>query len=389
MYPPPGPELSQATVAQLDDQFFTSDPFAYIRVRILRLLSDDPPITAGPRAREFARLLGPSSAIYEQCDPRTSTLQIAVDAFALRHQVAESLLRFLHVVLHHQAGQSHWVNLVDTPTKMQDVLSENRAALDDQDDDGVGLLREALVPSRSAVSPPAAAPPLTIGAQPTRASEASVTSDEVARAFSVFVRWINYAIQLSTQRAPDLTAAHNKFKHGMGLRPQDDVLSVLMVTPPNPDGTVPLSAVKGDRALRLFDGVTTEFLSRASRRHGLEATQLAMSPIPTLVEAAAIAHTLALLFHNAAVKHFEDHAPPDGRSAPGHPGVLVDGPLPEKLRPLRPVALRFPLTTPVRPDAGQDAWMFWSNGDIQTFAFGERTTTIVVDDAHNDGPKGG
>jgi hypothetical protein len=155
------PQLSQATVAQLDDQFFTSDPFPYIRLRILRLLSDDPPIADGPRAKDFARLLGPCSAIYEQCDQRTSTLQVAVDAFALRHQVAEPLLRFLHVVVHHQAGQSHWVNLVDTPTRMQDVLSENRAALDARDDDGIELLREALVPSRSAVSPPAAAPPLT------------------------------------------------------------------------------------------------------------------------------------------------------------------------------------------------------------------------------------
>ena len=186
-----------------------------------------------------------------------------------------------------------------------------------------------------------------------------------------------------------ITVAHNKFKHGMGLRPQDDVLSVLMVTPPNPDGTVPLSAIKGDRAISLFDGVTTEFLSRASKKHGLEATQLAMNPVPTLVEAAAMAHTLALLFHNAAVKHFEGHAPREGRSAPGHPGVLVDGPVPGEQRPLRPVALRFPLTTPVRSDAGPEAWMFWTNGDIQTLAFGERTTTIVVDDTHGNHPDDG
>lgn len=374
---------------QLDDQFFTSDPFADIRLRILRLLNEDPPVCAGLQAEEFTRLLGPSSVTYQEHDQRTSTLQVAVDAFALRHQVAESLLRFLHVVLHHEPGKSHWVELVDTPISMLDVLSENRAVLDGRPDKGTQLLVEVLAPTRSVGSEQTATRRLPTKAKPGVTFEATAPADEVDRALDIFVQWMNLAITLFAQRDPDLNAAHNKFKHGMGLRPQDDVLSVLMGTPPNDDGTVPLSSITGDRAINLFDGVTTEFLARVSRKEGLEVTQIAMEPVPTLVEAGAMAHMLALLFHNAALKHFADHPPRDGRFAPGHPGLLLDGPVPGRLRSPRPFALRFPLTTPVRPGAGSEAWVFWTNGEIQTLAFGEPIKGVVVDDTFDgDGPVG-
>ena len=160
----------------------------------------------------------------------------------------------------------------------------------------------------------------------------------------------------------------NKFKHGMGLRPQDDILSTLTLTPPNSDGSVPSSALTGGHAVNLFDGITTEFLSRASRKHGLETTQIAMMPVPTLVEAAAMAHTLALLFHNAAIKHFASHEPHEGRSMPAHPGLLVEGPTPGTLRPIRPFALRFPLTLPLRTNAGPEALLFWTNGHVNTMS---------------------
>ena len=70
---------------------------------------------------DFIRLLGPSAAHYDSVDERVCKLQVAIDAFALRHQVAETLLRLLHVVLHHQNGDSHWVELTDTPIWTRDV----------------------------------------------------------------------------------------------------------------------------------------------------------------------------------------------------------------------------------------------------------------------------
>lgn len=172
----------------------------------------------------------------------------------------------------------------------------------------------------------------------------------------------------------------------MGLRPQDDVLSTITLTRPNSDGSVPLSSLTGDQAMNLFDGITTEFLSRASRKHGLETTQIALMPAPTLVEAAAMAHTLALLFHSAAVKHFANHEPHEGRSIPAHPGLLVEGPRPGTLRPIRPFALRFPLTMPLRANSGPEALLFWTNGHVNTMVFGERLRGVVVDDPHDLNP---
>lgn len=384
MYPAPSPSLSEATVKELDDQFFTSDPYAYIRSRVLTLLSNDRPALGGAAAEEFTRLLGPSSVHYADSDDRTAKLQVAVDAFALRHQVAESLLRLFHVALHHQAGRSHWVELIDTPTRTLDVIKENRIVLDAQDDDGLDLIRAALLPSEFTLSMDSKSRFVTsIGSEFESEPERGSGADVIHQALDLHVTWINYAIRLFVQEDPDLDAAHNKFKHGMGLRPQDDVLSTMTLTPPNSDGSVPLSSLTGEQAVNLFDGITTEFLSRASRKHGLETTQIAMMPAPTLVEAAAMAHTLALLFHSAAIEHFADHEPHEGRTIPAHPGLLVDGPRPGMLRPVRPFALRFPLTTPLRDNAGSEALLFWTDGQVNTMAFGERISGVVVEDPHD------
>jgi hypothetical protein len=110
-----------------------------------------------------------------------------------------------------------------------------------------------------------------------------------------------------------------------------------------------------------------------------------MMPAPTLVEAASMAHTLALLFHNAAARHFSDHDPIEGRRIPGHPGLLVDGSRAGTLRPLQPFAVRFPLTTPLRDHGASEALLFWTNGVINTLTFGERISGVVVDDGPTSG----
>ena len=52
----------------------------------------------------------------------------------------------------------------------------------------------------------------------------------------------------------------------------------------------------------------------------------------------------------------------------------------ERRGPLRPFALRFPLTLPLRPHSEGQAVMFWTNGHSNTMTFGPPTTGIVVDD---------
>ena len=102
-----------------------------------------------------------------------------------------------------------------------------------------------------------------------------------------------------------------------------------------------------------------------------------------------MAHTLALLFHIAAIKHFEDHAPREGEGqCPDIPacsstdqcqaGCAMGGHLP----------YGFPLTTPLREGAGSDAWLFWTNGEVQTLQFGERITAVVVDDTSDHDSEG-
>lgn len=367
MYPPPSDELSAATVVQLDDQFFTSDPFAYVRSRVVALLDGRPVSPSGPIAEEFARLLGPASAHFTAAGDRARELQVAVDAFALRHHVAETLVRFLHVVLHHVEDSSWWVELIDTPLRNLDVIKQNHAVLEDSGDVDQ-LLRSVLLP-----------PGATALVDPGPDS-AHDDGDLIPRALATHIGWINYAIALLTQKSPDLDAAHNKLKHGMGLRPQDDLLMTFTTTPPNANGELPLSALTGDGAGEIFRGITAEFLARPGKNGGLEITQIAMNPAATLVEAAAMAHTTALLFHTAALKHFADHKPAEGRQVPDHPGFLLDGPLPGRLRGVRPFALRFPLTTPLRDPSRPKAELYWTDGDVSTVTFGDRMTGVVVDD---------
>jgi hypothetical protein len=291
----------------------------------------------------------------------------------------------MHVVLHHCDGNSHWVELTDTPMKIAQVMQDNHAALAAEDVDTAAILRSILLPPEFRAEGIAR---LAVAAPDGNQRSADELLED---GLSLHVAWVNYAIAIFAQESPDLDAAHNKFKHGMGLRPQDDVLSTLTLTPPNADGDVPLSALTGEGAINLFDGITTEFLARRNRKHGLEATQLAMLPAPTLVEAAAMAHTLALLFYTAAACHFGDHEPHEGRTIPEHPGLLVDGPQPGTLRPLRPFAMRFPLTKPLRDPKNREALLFWTDGTVQTVAFGKRMQGKVVADPAVDqsGPTSG
>lgn len=186
---------------------------------------------------EFARLLGPSVVHYASSDKRTRRQQVAVDAFALRHQVAESLVRLLHVILYHKQDASHWVELVDTPIKNLEVITQNRAMLDAQADGGAAALRSALI-TRETPSGAASEAPTSESEGRSYGPQDGGTDETWDRALDLHIAWINYAIRLLTQKAPDLDAAHNKFKHGMGLRPQDDVLTTMTLTPPGPEGNI-------------------------------------------------------------------------------------------------------------------------------------------------------
>lgn len=147
----------------------------------------------------------------------------------------------------------------------------------------------------------------------------------------------------------DINAAHNKVKHGLAVRARDDLRLTITGQPPNLDGTVPLSALRGDDALDVFGSPTLDFLARppsqGKRKQGLEVTTLKLDPATLLAETWLMAVAHAAIFHVAAARHFA------GRDIPFQPFPRLPlGPTPEQLLGEAVVGIRHPVTTP--PDGG-------------------------------------
>lgn len=186
--------------------------------------------------------------------------------------------------------------------------------------------------------------------------DAARSSSEVVDACNVFVDWLHYAATLLSTGVPiDLQAGHNKVKHGLAVRARSDMRVVFLITGPDADGSIPLSALTGPGAVDIFDQPVLEVLAQPrvdGHRQGLEVTQLRLKPSALLADAYMLAMAHGALFHVAALEHFtgrhdlrEDQTPP---SSPGYP---VGGPRPSDIDASAPLGMRFPLTTP--PEGGR------------------------------------
>ena len=71
--------------------------------------------------------------------------------------------------------------------------------------------------------------------------------------------------QCNSARHFDLNSAHNKVQHGLAVRARSDLRVTFNSTPPNADGTVPLSALSGDGTFDIFDRPILEFQGRAPK----------------------------------------------------------------------------------------------------------------------------
>lgn len=362
MYPPPSERLITRELAQrLDDQFFTGDPSGYFRARLRSLVS--PTIDAsGTGAERVKGMIGPAFDSLIAVDSTTVEMQTAVDALALRHHVAESLLRLLHALLHVEksADSSVWVALTDTPMSIRTVMRENRAQLDSSGDPHARMGRLLLPEDGSS-------------------GEGPDLDESIAESRDIHIEWVNFSIKLMVQQYPDINGAHNKLKHGPALRPQTDHLTVFSRTPPNEDGTIEASALNGPSTVRVFDGVTAEFIARPKMGYGLELTHLRMDVAATIAEAGILILTHALLFHHAAMRHFGGRGVPLGRQIAPFPGRLVGGPRPGKFRGDRPFAMRFPLSLPLRENGSEIPQLFWTSGVQQDMTFGPMQRATVVD----------
>jgi hypothetical protein len=177
------------------------------------------------------------------------------------------------------------------------------------------------------------------------------SSPKIVDACNVFVEWLGYAARLLSPAEIDLQAGHNKVKHGLAVRARSDMRVTFLTTPPNADGSVPLSALTGPDAIDIFDQPVLELLARGPKvdghRQGLEITQLRLKPSALLAEAYMLAMAHGALFHVAAVEHFKDRDDlSEYQVPPPFPGYPVGGPRPKNIDAHAPLGMRFPLTTP-------------------------------------------
>jgi hypothetical protein len=353
MYPSPGgQDLTEEQAFELDDTFLASDPFQYFSSRIASLLawhenaprSDTPlpePAPGSIRAELHQYLQRPvADGPFKVVDVHA---QVAADALAVRHHAAEALLRFACARLAPSSSAGTpclWAEIASGPTRIADVIGRLSASAQEADS-GERMFRALVDPGRR---------------------DTARHSPEIVDACNVFVEWLGYATELLTPAAIDLQAGHNKVKHGLAVRARSDMRVTFVATPPNADGSIPLSAFTGPGAFDVFDQPVLELLARGPKvdghRQGLEITQLRLKSSALLADAYMIAMAHGALFHVAAVEHFAGRDDlRDFQTPPPFPGYPVGGPRPTHIDAHAPLGMRFPLTMPpgggkVRREAG-------------------------------------
>ncbi|WP_161794564.1 hypothetical protein [Demequina globuliformis] len=318
-----GTTLTAQQAKILDDEFFLSDPFSHFTSRIAMLLeTNHSDYQATPdKAGEFFDALGLDNAeSVLGFNKERRSVQVAIDALSLRHQVAEALTRFIYArvaaVPRPGDARSTWLAIADSPMQIKEVIAANKAAIDA---DPTRFLRLLFTPG-------------------------TVVDAQVAATADTAMAWVNHAAWLLTDVELPINAAHNKIKHGLATSARGDVRIELVTTRPNPDGTIPISAFGEGKSLPLFDRTMLTFLSRPPKdlRQGLEAVSLRVDVPVVLAETWMMTNVYATMVHNAARDHYGDSLP-DG--VPACPALVV-GRLPEHVIGDRPLGYRSAVTMP-------------------------------------------
>lgn len=351
--------LTEAQAKTLDDEFFLSGPMSHFSSRIAMLLAAhrDSVIPTPEVEPEFFAALGLEDAATALAFTEPDrNLQVAVDALALRHHVAEALTRFLHAVLvaTPRPGDAPcvWLSVADGPKNMIDVITANRDAINADR----GRLASALFPTATVIEGPTHV------------------------AFSTAIAWLNHAVKLLTDDELSINAANNKVKHGLAVSARGDVRIDLLVDAPVHDGKLPLSAFGEGRSVPIFDRPMLTYLNRLPARlgQGIEAVSLRVEVPVVLAEAWMLANVYGALFHIAAKKHFGGTLP---ESAAPYPR-MVAGRLPADVLANRPMGYRLAVTLPPDPArAPRPSGLFLSDGFIPiTIDHASKTGAVIVDD---------
>lgn len=327
-------QLDSEHARELDDSFFQSRPFGYFVSRISSLLREahsESGVDPGKLGIEFASQFGAKSpADLLEASEADYELQVALDAFSVRHHAAESLVRLYHALTVGAEKQGDlictWSAVAEGPTKTVDLVDQSRAFFNNQANTK-DFWRLVL---------------------PEAVADHSEVHEEVNQSLDVMVEWLFHAMSLLVREDININAANNKIKHGLAVRPNAKLLVTLSTQAPDAEGNVPLSALTGDQSFNVLEGVTAEYLARprpSKRSQGLEMTVLNLRPVTMLTETWLMATTHAAMFHVAAAQHF------NGRDVKfqSFPSLPLNT-TPARVLGGAALGLRYPATTP--PDGG-------------------------------------
>lgn len=288
-------------------------------------------------------------------DERDRGMQIAVDALAIRHHVAEGLVRFLYALVAAQPNGADapctWLAVANSPMSLAET---------------VGKVHEAFEANSTLFQPLFFRPGMNVGPSELKAAETALA-------------WLNHSVKLLTSNELAVNAANNKVKHGLAVSARDDVRIELVTTQPDESGNIPVSAFGEGKSIPIFDRPMLSFLSHPGNKRalGIELTALRVDVPSVLAETWMIAVTYAALFHVAALKHF------DGDEATGiasYPRLPV-GPLPDQILKGKVNGYRGVVTTPAEPEVNPRPTgvffhdFFWP----MNIDFGSKFTATVVD----------
>lgn len=221
---------------------------------------------------------------------------------------------------------SVWATLTDQPTQILQVLEQ----IGNHPDNGDPQVTLDLL-------------------YPPRLHHHVVPGSELARAADVLFSWVIHAEALLTRRDVQLAAAHHKVKHGLAVRPRDDLrIDAFLADPANGGSETPLSALRN--SLPVIDKPSVLYLSRPPKAAGgpkecLELTCLRVDTPSVLAETYMLATVHAAVFHTAALRY--ERQGTDAIGIPPFP-TLPLGPTPEQLLGKAVTGLRSPVT--FRPD---------------------------------------
>lgn len=224
---------------------------------------------------------------------------------------------------------SAWATLTDQPTQIQQVLERIGAHPDNSN---------PLVPL-DLLYPP------SLHAR-------TVPGSDLARAADLLVEWLMHAEGLLTRTDIQLAAAPNKVKHGLAVRPRNDLRIDAFLNDPSDGGSeAPVSALQSP--IPVIDKPSVLYLSRPPRPEGgpkecLELTCLQVDTPVVLAETFMIATVHAAVFHTAAARYQRQRGAVIG--IPPFP-TLPLGPSPEHLLGNAVTGIRTPVT--YRPDGSR------------------------------------